>query len=310
MEVSNFSIAAVERETGLSKDVLRVWERRYGFPVPTRDIHGERVYPPEQVDRLRQIKRLMDQGHRPGKLIAAGPQAWATHAGVTATPPDTAGAALREPNGLEALLALIQQRELGAYSQALLQQLARLGLQRFVHDVVAPLAQRVGQAWEEGRFEVYEEHLFTELTKRALRQAVSVLPRSNGTPRVLLTSVPDEQHALGLLMVEALLSLEGAECIPLGTQMPLTEICRAATAHGADVVALSFSTAYAPRQIPALLQQLRKLLPVQMELWVGGSGVSRLKPPPGVRGFVSLSAGVEALAQWRREHAEPPPAQA
>ena len=62
------SIAAVERDTGLSKDTLRVWERRYGFPQPERDAYGERVYPSEQVDKLRLVKRLMDQGHRPGKI--------------------------------------------------------------------------------------------------------------------------------------------------------------------------------------------------------------------------------------------------
>ena len=64
-------IAAVERETGLGKDTLRVWERRYGFPRPLRDEHGERLYPPEQVERLHQIRRLMDQGLRPGKLLGA-----------------------------------------------------------------------------------------------------------------------------------------------------------------------------------------------------------------------------------------------
>ncbi|HRF13460.1 MAG TPA: MerR family transcriptional regulator, partial [Candidatus Accumulibacter phosphatis] len=70
MNIPDFGIAAVERDTGLSKDVLRVWERRYGFPAPCRDANGERSYPAEQVERLRLIKRLMDQGHRPGKLIA------------------------------------------------------------------------------------------------------------------------------------------------------------------------------------------------------------------------------------------------
>ena len=53
---TNFSIAAVERETRLSKDVLRVWERRYGFPQPVRDANGERCYPAEQVDRLRLMR--------------------------------------------------------------------------------------------------------------------------------------------------------------------------------------------------------------------------------------------------------------
>ena len=72
--IPTFNIAAVERETGLSKDVLRMWERRYGFPVPARDGHGERAYSADQVARLAQIKRLMDQGHRPGKLMALAPE--------------------------------------------------------------------------------------------------------------------------------------------------------------------------------------------------------------------------------------------
>ena len=60
MSTSNISqlpltISAVERDTGLSKDTLRMWERRYGFPQPGRDSYGERVYLPEQVEKLRMI---------------------------------------------------------------------------------------------------------------------------------------------------------------------------------------------------------------------------------------------------------------
>ena len=65
----SLSIAAVERDTGLSKDTLRVWERRYGFPLPHRDALGERSYPFDQVERLRTIKRLLDAGHRPGRVV-------------------------------------------------------------------------------------------------------------------------------------------------------------------------------------------------------------------------------------------------
>ena len=63
------SISAVERETGLSKDVLRMWERRYGFPKPARDENGEREYSPADIAKLRAIRRLMDVGMRPGKLL-------------------------------------------------------------------------------------------------------------------------------------------------------------------------------------------------------------------------------------------------
>ena len=66
-------ISAVERETGLSKDVLRMWERRYGFPKPGRDDNGERQYAAGEVTKLRTIKRLMDVGMRPGKIVGCTP---------------------------------------------------------------------------------------------------------------------------------------------------------------------------------------------------------------------------------------------
>jgi DNA-binding transcriptional MerR regulator/methylmalonyl-CoA mutase cobalamin-binding subunit len=297
MNATHFNITAVERDTGLSKDVLRMWERRYGFPVPERDANGERCYPPEQVERLRLIKRLMDAGHRPGKLIATPVDELAMLAPRRKTSAQAADQPL--PGELEGLLTLIKQHDIAGYQQAMQQRLARQGLQGFVQDTVAPLTGQVGDYWEQGRFEVFEEHLFTELTKRLLRQAVAALPAGPREPRVLLTSVPDEQHVLGLLMVEALFALEGAECIPLGTQMPLLEIGRAAIAHRADIVALSFSVAYPQRQIPALLQQLRSTLPDGVALWVGGNGIRRLADVPGVKRLVTLDDATAALAAWR-----------
>lgn len=301
METINFSIAAVERETGLSKDVLRMWERRYGFPTPERDSNGERSYTGSQVDRLRLIKRLMDLGHRPGKLIATADEelnTLASRRNSRQTKPDNASA-----EELADLLQLIKQHDADGYQQAMQQRLARQGMQSFVQYTVAPLTHSIGEAWEDGSIEVFEEHLFTELTKRVLRQAIGNLPGGMRSPRVILTSVPDEPHVIGLLMVESLLRLEGAECIPLGVQMPLLEIARAANAHSADIVALSFSAAFPQRQIPALLQQLRMVLPDSIDLWVGGSGIARLARMDGVLLLNSFDDALAAIAAWREQQA-------
>jgi DNA-binding transcriptional MerR regulator/methylmalonyl-CoA mutase cobalamin-binding subunit len=293
-----FNISAVERDTGLSKDVLRMWERRYGFPVPDRDSNGERCYPTDQVERLRLIKRLMDQGHRPGKLIATPADE------LTALTPRRSQSREKNVNSmthddLDELMLLIKQHDAQGYQQAMQQRLARQGLQSFVQDTIAPLTHQVGEAWEDGRFEVFEEHLFTELTKRLLRQSISALPGGARGPRILLTSVPEEQHILGLLMVEALFALEGAECIPLGTQMPLLEIARAATAHRADIVALSFSVAFPQRQIPGLLQQLRLVLPPEIALWAGGRGIARINQCDDGKLLYTLQDALTALNDWR-----------
>ncbi|MBS1140931.1 MAG: regulatory protein, MerR [Proteobacteria bacterium] len=301
MNTPSFNIAAVERDTGLSKDVLRMWERRYGFPVPERDLNGERLYPADQVERLRLIKRLMDQGHRPGKLIATPAEALMALAPRRARPPESSPST--DSTDRTELLKLIKQHDIAGYQQAMQQRLARQGLQRFVQDTVAPLTRQVGEAWEDGSFEVFEEHLFTELTKRLLRQAIAALPGGPRRPRVLLTSVPDETHILGLLMAEALFALEGADCIPLGPQMPLLEIARAAEAHHADIVALSFSVAFPQRQIPGLMQQLRMVLPASTELWIGGGGILRLTATEGIQLIPTLEGAIEALAAWRNTHA-------
>jgi MerR family transcriptional regulator, light-induced transcriptional regulator len=300
MSALSYNIAAVERDTGLSKDVLRMWERRYGFPTPERDGNGDRLYSAEQVERLRLIKRLMDQGHRPGKLIATPYEELAMLAPrrMAANP-----VAPEEQNPeLDELIELVRRDDGSAYLQAMQQRLARQGLQRFVQDTVSPLAHRVGEAWEQGSVEVFEEHLFTELTKRLLRQAIGALPAGT-RPRILLTTLPGEQHLLGLLMAETLFALEGAECIPLGTQTPLQEIGGAATAHQVDVVALSFSAAFPQRQIPALLQQLRMGLQRGIELWVGGNGVLRLAETDGVVPMPTLGDALVALTRWHTAHA-------
>jgi len=300
MSTLSFNISAVERDTGLSKDVLRMWERRYGFPVPERDANGERLYPAAQVERLRLIKRLMDQGHRPGKLIAAPEEELAALA--PRRPRETAPHLPQAAgDSLDELIEHIRHHDGPGFQQAMQQRLVRQGLQAFVQDTVAPLTRRVGEAWEEGNIEVFEEHLFTELTKRLLRQTIATLPAGRG-PRVLLTTVPEEQHVLGLLMVEALLALEGAECIPLGTQMPLLDIGRAAEAHAADIVALSFSIAFPQRQIGGLVQHLRQILPPTVALWVGGGGIRRLAAQPGVALLPQLPDAIAALQAWRSAH--------
>ena len=291
------SIAALEREVGLSKDVLRVWERRYGFPRPERDANGERLYPAGQVERLRHIKRLMDQGHRPGRLLSLAPDELPDLANPLRGGTPT-GATAEMDTELTACIGLLRDHRAGDLLARLHHQLARKGLMGFVQDVAAPLAAAVGLSWAQGQLQIHEEHLLTELLQRVLRQAIQSVP-AGLAPRVLLTTPPTEPHALGLLMAEAALSLEGANCISLGPQMPVGDIARAAEAHAADVVALSFSAAYPHRQVWPVLAQLRAALTPTVALWAGGAGTHRAIVPPGVELVSTFEEVAAAVARWR-----------
>ena len=180
------------------------------------------------------------------------------------------------------IVDLVRQSDAAGLEAALQRCLAQGGLRHFVLDTIAPLATQVGERWARGGLEIHEEHLFTEAAIRVLRQAISQLPAGRA-PAVMLTTLSGEPHSLGLLMVECLLSLQGARCINLGTQMPVLEVVRAAQAHRPDVVGLSFSSAFPARLAPGLVRQLRTALPPDVELWAGGAGAALLARVDGVR---------------------------
>ncbi len=297
------SIAAVERDTGIGKDTLRVWERRYGFPVPERDVHGERIYPMAQVEKLRVVKRLMDQGHRPGRIVAQSMEVLQHlsrgQASIRASQQGDAGQGRED---LAALIAMIQMQDEEGLRNELQKNLMQEGVQRFVQDLVAPLTARVGEAWAQGDLAIHEEHMYTECVSRVLRQAVVTINRPSEAlgPRVLLTTFPQEEHGLGLLMVESLLTLQGCRCVSLGTQTPLREIAQAAIAHSADVVALSFSANMNANHVVDGLNELNLLLPASVEVWAGGGASAlRRRTIERVRVMGDLAALTDAVQQWR-----------
>jgi methanogenic corrinoid protein MtbC1 len=161
-----------------------------------------------------------------------------------------------------------------------------------------------------GQLAVFEEHLYTETMQGLLRSAMANAQHPGHPPRVLLASLPGEEHCLGLLMAEALLTMEGASCIPLGTQVPGTDVAKAARAHRADVVALSFSAAFPTRNAVAHLIDLRAMLPERFALWAGGAGVARhSKEVAGVTIIKSLDELIAVVASWRATHPQSAPAQ-
>lgn len=327
MEPGGIGISAVERETGIRRETLRVWERRYGFPQPSRDGADERLYPPAQVERLRLIKRLMDAGHRPGRIVAAEEaqlRAWllapARSARASGSEPLTRAArpalAGRADSALQAAgpevgadpeiavcLRLLQGHDVDGLRQALTGALLRRGLWDAVTQLFAPLTVAVGDGWMRGELQVFEEHVFSESLQLVLRQALQTLPApaAQPGPRVLLTTLPGESHALGLLMAEALLTLDGCTCLSLGAQTPPEQIGPAVAAHRADVVALSFSSYLSARAVLDGLVRLRGRLPDSVEIWAGGgsSALARADRPRGVFAVPRLEGIPERVAQWR-----------
>lgn len=318
-EQNPHTIADIERDTGLSKDTLRVWERRYGFPLPTRDALGERRYGSDQLLRLRHIRRLLDAGHRPGQvvplpldqLLVLGAQDGPARAQRRRAPTEPPVGPSPGGPDLDHWMGLLAEHQSHALGAAMQQWLLGHGLGSLVREGIAPMNRRVGQAWLSGALAVFEEHLYSELVQRVLRAGLAQVAdaRAKHRPRVLLTTVPGEAHSLGLLMAECMLVLEGCDTLALGVQTPLKDIVDAARSCEADVVALGFSAALSPREARAALAQLRQQLPAHTALWTGGQCPALQRRPrssPPLSGHLhmdELDQIPPAVARWR---ASPP----
>jgi len=331
-----WNIADVERDTGVSKDTLRAWERRYGFPQPVRDAHGERRYDADAVARLRLLQRLLLAGHRPGRIVplpltdlhrlseATAGRRVVVPRGAPASPAADQPAAER-PAGAEvmpdgaaepapsanaafgtAVVQCLLRADVVSMRRLLQGELARRGLSALLADVLAPTNVAVGEAWMAGHIGVAEEHLYTETVQALVRQALAALPEpvEPAAPRVLLSTLPGEPHLLGLLMAEAMLRLEGCGCWSLGGQTPIADLVGASAKVKADIVAVSVTPVMRPRTLTAALAALDRALPARTGLWVGGAGARPERHwPARVRSFSRLGEITEAVHQWRESAA-------
>lgn len=279
------SIGVVERDTGIGRDTLRVWERRYGFPLPVRNDKGERAYSDAQLRRLQRVRRLLDQGMRPGKLLPLSDDALdQLEADLTPSQSETMSASVT------AILDAVTSADAETINTLMQRAYEQQGMDRFVLNTVVPCLSAVGEMWAGGRLQIYQEHFLSNQLIQFLNAEISKLQKTAKRPLVLLATLPGEEHTLGLLMVAALLSSRGISAVNLGGEVPMDQIASAVGHFRADIIGITFSGAYQYSNIRSHLLELRQLIPDDIDIWTGGEGVRRLrKLPVGVTKFTSLA---------------------
>ena len=269
-------ISLVERDTGITKDTLRIWERRYGFPLPERNEKGERLYPDEQVARLVTIRKLIDHGMRPGKVVPLGEAELQQLAEQS-----LGGQADRAiPRDLKLLLDAVEACDLAGLEALLQRQLALRGLEACVTEVISPLMEWIGDLWAAEKMEIYEEHLLTRQVYRFLDLVISRTNLEDRRRPVVLATLPGEQHGIGLLMTEAILLTREIPSLNLGTQIPIPQLALVAEKADARAIGVSFSASFPARKVRPLLNELLEATPESLDLLVGGAGTATIRRVP------------------------------
>jgi len=253
-----YNIGIVSRMTGIPENTLRMWERRYDFPAPTRTEGGHRLYTPQQVARVRWVKQRIDQGMQTRNAIQALEQNEA--AGelpdlLLETPSSTRSSASGE-TVTERLFAALTALDRQQADMIIADALTISPLEDLIQAVIAPTLTAIGQAWAEDRISIATEHFATNYLRQKLLIWMQNAPPEYPVRPVVLACSPGELHEGGLLMLGLLLRRLRWPVIYLGQSVDLADLASFVEQVNPSIVAfvaMTESTAQALSQWPRWL---------------------------------------------------------
>ena len=299
-------IAVVAERTGLSRDVLRVWERRYGAVDPLRSEGGQRRYSDEDVERFLLLAAATSHGRMIGHVAQlTTPQLEQLVAEDEAARPAAGNSALAVTHEahaaiVETALELTRALDSSGLDRELRRVIAHQGVPQFIEEIVPSLMRRIGDEWAAGRLTIANEHVASAAVLSVLLDTARSVRESPAAPRLLVATPTGEWHAVGAALVAAAAALDGWSLVYLGVDVPAADIVAAARTTGVSAVALSVVRASNPVALESELRAVRAGLPTDVLLIVGGAAALRMSSmlsQPGVVVCDSIRAMRAVLAE-------------
>lgn len=258
-----YRIKTVEKLTGISRNTITAWERRYGLVEPIKDESGYRAYTETDVARLKRVKALVDQGYQIGEVLT-----------MLAEP------APKPVDDTEHLVTSLRDNLLALDREAamrLVRQMKQLPLPKQLDDVFTPVMRQIGDLWESGEANIGQEHFASAFVRDQLLVALRELDQGprRGSP-ALCAGFPGEQHELGLITVAIRLAHEGHRVTYLGADMPAADLVKLLMDRPARVVCTSLMIPRPAREILQWAEYVRDHTAPHVLVAVGGPGVTHL----------------------------------
>ena len=240
-------IGELSKRSGVSPDLLRAWERRYGLLRPVRSAGGLRLYTPADVERVRVMRQHLADG-----LAASEAAALASRTGVD----DEAALVALRPEAMRDDLADALDRYDEPRAQAILDRLLAVAtVDTLLSEVVLPYLRELGERWSRGEASVAQEHFASSIVRGRLLGLARGWGLGLG-PTAVLACLPGEQHDLGLIAFGLALRSRGWRIVYLGSDSPIETVEEVARQLDPSLVVL---TAVSSEPVEPVLPQLRAL---------------------------------------------------
>jgi DNA-binding transcriptional MerR regulator len=223
--VGALRIGEFARRTGVSPELLRAWESRYGLLQPIRTEGGFRLYTVEDEERVARMRRALDDG-----LSAAE----AARRALAQAPP-TEGLL---DDARHRLFMAVRNYDESTVHAVLDEALAGFALETVLSELILPSLRGIGDEWERGELEVGQEHFASNIVRERLLGLARLWGRGSG-PLAILACPPGERHDIGLIAFGLLLRSHGWRILFLGADTPLETLERTVAANPARLVVVA-----------------------------------------------------------------------
>jgi MerR family transcriptional regulator, light-induced transcriptional regulator len=254
-------IGELSRRSGVSPELLRAWEQRYGLLRPLRSEGGFRLYSPEDEQRIAVMRSHLGRG------LSAAEAARLTLAEQDVTAPHAETPALER--GAAELRAALDAFDESAAQAALDRLLSGFSVETVLREVVLTYLHELGDRWARGEASVAQEHFASQVLRGRLLGLGRGWDQGSG-PRALLACMPGEQHDLGLIAFGLTLRNRGWRITFLGPDTPLDTLTDAVTTLQPEAVVVA---ATAPAHFESGRDALRRLSRA-VPLWAAGAGAT------------------------------------
>jgi methanogenic corrinoid protein MtbC1 len=298
-------IQVVVRRTGLTADLIRVWERRYRAVRPERTAGRRRLYSDAEMEKLvllrratllgrgighvahlssDELRRLIEQDEAAARRA---PRIGAPAQAAEQAPPATRDETLAAGTYLDRCLEAVRRLDEPDLERILALASLTLSHIRLIDQVLLPLMRAVGQQWQEGALRIVHEHLASAVVRNVLAGLLDAGEPSADAPHLVVATPAGQAHEFGALAAVANGVSQGWRVTYLGPSLPADEIAAAAQDRRVRAVALSIIHPADDPRLPGELRRLRRLLRDDIEMLVGGA---------------AAAACVEAVADARTRH--------
>ncbi len=262
-------IHRVAKLTGLSKDVIRVWERRYGLVKPSRSSNRYRQYSDEEVALLRFVKAQMEEGVTIGSLATEGHDSLVARMRI-ATPVSAEGQKPHE-RLLDDLIGSLDPLDKAGFERRLNGAVAVIPFDEAIQRILLPLQRRIGELWHQDRLNIAVEHYVTKIVQQKLFSVMNQLPVNESGPRILIACPEGEAHEIGAQAVAYIAAIRGCHVYYLGPNLPHSDLVIFCETIKPDLVLLSLTEV---RPEAAMLLQIKELevVSIRWSVAVGGQG--------------------------------------